>query len=315
MPRHLLLIFLLSFLAFANIPPQITNTPFAKVITESKDDGTTIAYTYGNDLLSDGTHSFLTDALGSTRGLVDNTETLTDSYDYTPYGELSSHIGTSENSFLFTGEQLDKETGNYYLRARYYSPTTTRFLSRDTYDGKLIDPISQNHYLYAGANPVMYVDPNGHMTMMSMSNAIAITGILAGGSIVSLAILNNNRGGYGGDIIFDLMYYNIVNNMKVLYSDIVILAGLAKTPRPMTHDEENKLLRDLERLLGRGGNDVPSCDFLIEARKKLVEIMNWRDQNQNPNDGDIYDRHFERIEWIEEIIEAIDEALETGQCL
>ena len=30
-----------------------------------------------------------------------------------PYGELASHNGTSENSFLFTGEQLDKETGNY----------------------------------------------------------------------------------------------------------------------------------------------------------------------------------------------------------
>lgn len=41
----------------------------------------------------------------------------------------------------------------------------------------------------------------------------------------------------------------------------------------------------------------------------------WINHNQNPDDGDIYDRHFERIEWIEEIIEAIDEALETGQCL
>jgi len=155
MLRHLLLVLLFSFFSHANIP-------FAQVITESKSDGTKIEYTYGNDLLSDGTHSFLTDALGSTRGLADSTGALTDSYAYTPYGELANHDGTSENSFLFTGEQRDAETDNYYLRARYYNPTTTRFLSRDTYDGKLIDPISQNHYLYAGANPVMYVDPSGH---------------------------------------------------------------------------------------------------------------------------------------------------------
>jgi len=49
-----------------------SNTPYAQVITESKANGTTIEYTYGNDLVGDGTHYFLTDALGSTRGLVDS---------------------------------------------------------------------------------------------------------------------------------------------------------------------------------------------------------------------------------------------------
>ncbi len=159
------------------------NTPFAQVITETKENGTQIKYTYGNDLLSDGSHTFLTDALGSTRGLVDSNEALTDSYAYTPYGELSSHEGNSENAFLFTGEQLDGETGDYYLRARYYNPTTARFLSRDTYDGKLIDPLSQNHYLYAGGNPVMYVDPSGHffgvMASMMRTMVFAIPRMVA----------------------------------------------------------------------------------------------------------------------------------------
>ena len=139
------------------------NTPYAQVITESKDDGTEIKYTYGNDLISDGSHTFLTDALGSTRGLVDSSEALTDSYAYTPYGELANHDGTSENSFLFTGEQLDSETEDYYLRARYYSPNFSRFLSRDSYDGTMNSPVTQNHYLYAGANPSMFVDPSGKM--------------------------------------------------------------------------------------------------------------------------------------------------------
>jgi len=161
-----------------------TNTPFAQVITESKSNGTEIHYTYGNDLLSDGVHNFLTDALGSTRGLVDSSETLTDSYAYTPYGELIHHEGTSENSFLFTGEQRDAETGDYYLRARYYSPALTRFLSRDTYSGTLTDPLSQNRYLYVGGNPIRYTDPSGHFfggiaaAGFSMST-LATSGILS----------------------------------------------------------------------------------------------------------------------------------------
>ena len=157
------------------------NTAYAQVITESKANSTEIHYTYGNDLLSDGNHNFLTDALGSTRGLVDNAETLTDSYNYKAYGELSSHEGTSSNSFLFTGEQFDSETDEYYLRARYYSPNSGRFISRDSYDGTAGNPISQNHYLYTGSNPTNYVDLSGNnYTIASVANASAISSILGG---------------------------------------------------------------------------------------------------------------------------------------
>ncbi len=158
-----------------------TNTPYAQVITESKENGTKIGYTYGNDLLHNGTHFYLTDALGSTRGLVDSGERLTDSYSYTPYGELSEHNGTSENSFLFTGEQLDSETDDYYLRARYYSPSSIRFLSRDSYDGTLIEPITLNHYAYAHSNPTIFIDPSGNMvaTQQELSFNIAVIGQLS----------------------------------------------------------------------------------------------------------------------------------------
>jgi len=156
-----------------------TNTPYAQVITESKADGTKIEYTYGNDLLSNSTHNFLTDALGSTRGLVDNTEMLTDSYHYKAYGELSNHEGTSDNSFLFTGEQLDRETQDYYLRARYYNPSSSRFINRDTYDGTQANPVTQNHYLYANANPVMFVDPSGNMAVQAVASISLMGGLSA----------------------------------------------------------------------------------------------------------------------------------------
>ena len=97
--RIVFLLLTFASFVFANIPPQ-PNTPYAQVITESKEDGTSVEYTYGNDLLGDGTHYFLTDALGSTRELVDDSGALTDSYTYTPYGKLISHDGDATNSFL-----------------------------------------------------------------------------------------------------------------------------------------------------------------------------------------------------------------------
>ena len=148
-----------------------TNTPYAQVITESKENGTEVHYTYGNDLISNGSEYYLTDALGSTRGLVNNAEVLTDSYEYEAYGKLVNHTGTSENQFLYTGEQFDKETENYYLRARYYDPAVSRFLSRDTYAGINADPLSQNRYLYGKGNPGKYTDPSGHF-ILSFINGV-----------------------------------------------------------------------------------------------------------------------------------------------
>ena len=182
------------------------NTPYARVIHESRDNGTEIDYSYGLRLLGDGEHTFLTDALGSTRALVDSSGALTDTYTYTPYGKLSSHEGTSENSFLFTGEQYDKETGNYYLRARYYSPKLSRFLSRNTYEGTLTDPLSQNAYLYARGNPAVYVDPNGRCFVagaIDMIMVVDIMGSLRSSEIRFLTVRGVAMAGRASEIVLN----------------------------------------------------------------------------------------------------------------
>ena len=43
----------------------------------------------------------------------------------------------------------------YYLKGRYYDPTTQRFTQEDTYKGN-------NPYAYCNGNPVNGIDPNGH---------------------------------------------------------------------------------------------------------------------------------------------------------
>jgi len=121
-----------------------------------------IPQSHSSSLLSYGIHNYITDVFCSTREHIDNSGVLTDSYAYTHYGKIICYKRSFENSYLFTGKQRDNETGNYYLRARYYSPSMARFLSRDSYDGTPADPLSQNRYLYARGNPVVYVDPSGH---------------------------------------------------------------------------------------------------------------------------------------------------------
>ena len=62
---------------------------------------------------------------------------------------------------MYRGEQYDPDLGLYYLRARYYNPATGRFLSRDPVDGYSREPKSLHKYLYAGGDPMNFMDPSG----------------------------------------------------------------------------------------------------------------------------------------------------------
>ena len=88
---------------------------------------------------------------------------------YDAYGNLLKQTGTTENDYLYTGEQYNASTGLYYLRARYMNPETGTFTSMDTYAGTLDNPVSLHKYLYANANPVMYTDPSGYFSLAEMS--------------------------------------------------------------------------------------------------------------------------------------------------
>jgi RHS repeat-associated protein len=100
-------------------------------------------------------YTYLTDAQGSTIGLVDAAGAKVVDYSYGPYGDTSADAIVS-NPFQFTGRENDG-TGLYYYRARYYSPKLARFISSDPIGlGGGINP-----YAYVRGNPVKYVDPFG----------------------------------------------------------------------------------------------------------------------------------------------------------
>jgi RHS repeat-associated protein len=96
------------------------------------------------------------DQLGSTRLLTNSTGTAAASFSYDPYGNTTGQTGTTTTPLRYQGQFLDPETGLYYLRARYYDPSTAQFLTRDP-----LEDISNQPYLYANGDPVNLTDPTG----------------------------------------------------------------------------------------------------------------------------------------------------------
>ena len=99
------------------------------------------------------------DALGSTR-LVTNGALLAFSSNFEAYGMDYAMSGSEE--YQYTGKLLDIVDGLYYEGARYYDPTTGRFITEDSVVGTTTGPMSLNRYIYARDNPMKIVDMNGH---------------------------------------------------------------------------------------------------------------------------------------------------------
>jgi RHS repeat-associated protein len=129
---------------------------------------------------------YLPDALGSVRQVADPTGQVTLAQAYDPFGNLvyqSTHLPISPR-YGFAGEEQDPLTGQVFLRARSYAPSTGRFLQADPLPGLPGQPgglalpalVAQaqvsrveglHRYAYAFNNPVNYVDPAGTLPLFN----------------------------------------------------------------------------------------------------------------------------------------------------
>ena len=108
-------------------------------------------------LRSTATSYYDADGLGSITSLTNSSGTAAQSYTYDSYGNVTASSGSLANPFQYTGREMDSETGLYYYRARYYDPSTGRFLSEDL---PFIDGV--NAYTYVDNEPVDWLDSSGN---------------------------------------------------------------------------------------------------------------------------------------------------------
>ena len=99
---------------------------------------------------------YVTDTHGNVVQLLDENGSVTKIYEYDSFGNEVDPDKKDENPFRYCGEYFDKETGRVYLRARYYQPTVSRFITRDTYTGEGDDPLSLHLYAYCENDGVKF---------------------------------------------------------------------------------------------------------------------------------------------------------------
>jgi RHS repeat-associated protein len=136
-------------------------------------------FVYANDrnspdlMIRDGqVYRLVTDHAGSVR-LVVNTETgdIAQRIDYDSWGWVTNDTEPGFQPFGFGGGIYDRDTGLVRFGTRDYDPSLGRWVSKDPerFEG------GTNLYLYAGGDPVNYVDPGGDLPIA----AWALIGMVA----------------------------------------------------------------------------------------------------------------------------------------
>lgn len=157
------------------------------VVRETETGATTKVRSYAFDQLGDratisetvsGTtsrYSYVYDPLGSAELLLDQANTVKAAYGYTAYGDANPQLTKTAagftpntNLYRYTGKRWDPAAKAYDMGARHYFPAQGRWFQQDTYADALdnlglsTDPLNSNRYLFTGANPINYVEIDGH---------------------------------------------------------------------------------------------------------------------------------------------------------
>ena len=158
----------------------------------------TTAYVRGLSLVAavqDGVRTYYHyNAHGDVVQLTNSSGTVTKNYTYDAFGVEKNAAASDANPFRYCGEQYDSETGNYYLRARYYSPEVGRFTQEDP----IMDGL--NWYTYCAGNPVAKSDPTGlfgRNTKLGPSQKPNADVVIMQRQLVKLGYLDMKEGGWG----------------------------------------------------------------------------------------------------------------------
>ena len=153
----------------------IDPTGYGNVVGEYDETGALLTrYTYGMGLISKDDYFYTFDGNGNTAELTDGLSEKVNSYVYAPFGEVLYSSEIVGNEFQFVGQFGIRQAGNdlLYMRNRFYSPSTGRFISED--------PIGLaggiNLYAYIANDPVNFIDPEGLISGVDAAGVVLTVG-------------------------------------------------------------------------------------------------------------------------------------------
>ncbi len=137
---------------------------------------------------ADYTETYFADGLGSIVKIVrsngDHLNLVYDSFGnvkvFNSTGQEVSLDKLSTLTYGYTGRELDPESSFYYYRARYYNPSTARFISSDKVG---MSSGNMNFYAYVNNRPTSFVDPTGETPVLLVFRAISCLTALGAGII------------------------------------------------------------------------------------------------------------------------------------
>ena len=120
-----------------------------------------------------------TDHLSGSNLATDTNGDVVELNDYYPFGDsrIEDRVGSHVNDYMFTGQEKDEETGQYYYKARYYNSELGRFTSIDPIiindakqSGQKLENILNrpqlfNSYSYVANKPLQATDPTGEFLL------------------------------------------------------------------------------------------------------------------------------------------------------
>jgi RHS repeat-associated protein len=150
-----------------------------------------------------------TDHLGTPRYGTNSGGTQVWAWDSDAFG-IGTPTGSVTVNLRFPGQYFDAESDLHYNWNRYYNPETGRYIASDPIglDGGL------NTYLYANANPVMFIDPNGEL-------AIPLAYVVWGGAIITVSACNVSPQCRDGIVNGTIAVYNTINDAAKALGQII----------------------------------------------------------------------------------------------
>ena len=137
---------------------------------------TTTTGNASNPTVTTAQYYFIKNLQGDIVAMADATGAIKCSYTYNSWGKVLSVVGPNGtpsltdhtnpaniNPFRYRGYYYDAENQLYWLQSRFYDPNTGRFLNADSQLNLKDGFTGTNLFVYCGNNPIMFIDPTGHM--------------------------------------------------------------------------------------------------------------------------------------------------------